>query len=350
MNWKRSSVRFLESQSKGWLMGEAVFLVAVVGVFDYATGYEVAFFPFYSIPILLALWFCGTNEAILVYVLSAVAWWCADRATGHVYSHEWLRTWDTIVRLMFFCLVVMAGSTFRNQRNANRARIALLERSQKLEQEIISISECERQRIGRDLHDSLGQYLAAVGFAADLLKNDLARESHFAAGSAGEIATLIRDAVVRARDLARGLSPVDRDEGGLESALEEFAGSVSRLTGIPCSFKMNGALGLCDNARAVHLFRIAQEAVNNATKHARAKSIVISMEAGNGVLLLRISDDGIGFKPDNSFDRGGMGLNIMRYRARMIEGRFHIQSNSPGGTVVSCEVTGRAFGELTGNS
>jgi CheY-like chemotaxis protein len=93
--------------------------------------------------------------AILLSVLSASAWWWADAASGHFYSQEWLRIWDAFVRLMFFCLVVLAGSAFKQQRDAIRARIELLERSQRLEQEIIRIKENEQQRIGRDLHDGV---------------------------------------------------------------------------------------------------------------------------------------------------------------------------------------------------
>src|SRR5215468_10238757 len=94
----------------------------------------------------------------------------------------------------------------------------------------------EQQRIGRDLHDGVCQYLAAIGFTASMLRQKLEKESSSLAESAGEIVNLLQDAAVRTRDFARGLSPVDRDEGGLESALEELAASTSRLAGISCSF------------------------------------------------------------------------------------------------------------------
>ena len=161
---------------------------------------------------------------------------------------------------MFFCLVMFAGSIFKQQRDSIRARVELLERSEQLEREIIDISEREQQRIGRDLHDGVCQYLAAIGFSAAILSRDLERESSIRAQKAGEIANLLQDALKQTRDLARGLSPVDRDECGLESALNELASSTSRLSGIPCSFICVGQVEIRDNARAVHLFRIAQEA------------------------------------------------------------------------------------------
>ena len=227
---------FLRKQSHASLFIEALALAAAIGFIDYLTGYEVTVFPFYSIPILLMVWFGKKRLAVVISVLSALAWWWADAASGHLYSHEWLRVWDTIVRLMFFCLVMFAGSTFKEQRDASRARIELLERSQQLEQQIISISEREQQRIGRDLHDGVCQFLSAIGFTAAMLKRDLELEAHDRAKIAGEIAKLLQDACTRTRDIARGLSPVDRDEGGLESALDELASSTSRLAGIPCSF------------------------------------------------------------------------------------------------------------------
>ena len=330
---------FIRKQSHASLFIQALALAAFIVFIDYITGYEVTVLPFYAIPILFIVWFGNRDLAVIISVLSALASWWADAASGHLYSHEWVRVWDTIVRLMFFCLVVFAGSAFKQKRDATRARIELLERSQQLEQQIISISEREQQRIGRDLHDGVCQFLSAIGFTAAMLKRDLERESNERAKVAGEIAKLLQDASARTRDLARGLSPVDRDEGGLESALEELASSTSSLAEISCSFLCPEPLQVLDNTLAVHLFRIAQEAVSNAIKHGRAKAVVIALEANDGMVSLRVSDDGIGFDSARSARRG-MGLNIMRYRARTIGGTLEIQPNSPSGTVVVCTLKG----------
>ena len=330
---------FIRKQSHASLFIQALALAAFIVFIDYITGYEVTVLPFYAIPILFIVWFGNRDLAVIISVLSALASWWADAASGHLYSHEWVRVWDTIVRLMFFCLVVFAGSAFKQRRDATRARIELLERSQQLEQQIISISEREQQRIGRDLHDGVCQFLSAIGFTAAMLKRDLERESNARAKVAGEIAKLLQDASARTRDLARGLSPVDRDEGGLESALEELASSTSSLAKISCSFLCPEPMEVLDNTLAVHLFRIAQEAVSNAIKHGHAKAVVIALEANDGMVSLRVSDDGIGFDAARSARRG-MGLNIMRYRARTIGGTLEIQSNAPSGTVVVCTLKG----------
>jgi signal transduction histidine kinase len=337
MSYVEPLANFLRTQSRTWLFIEALALAVIVGIIDYLTGYEVTIWPFYSIPILLMVWYGDMKLAVLISVLSTFAWWFVDKASGHLYSSEWLRVWDGIVRLIFFCVVMFAGWTFGQQRAAIRARLELLEKSQQLEEEIISISEREQQRIGRDLHDGVCQYLAAIGYSASILKQELEREAHILSKTAGEIANLLQNAAVLTRNLARGLSPVDRDEGGLESALEELASSTSRIAGISCSFVCPEPVMVRDNTQAVHLFRIAQEALSNALKHGHAKSAVIALESADEACSLRISDDGIGFVPANG-ERNGMGLSIMRYRARVIAGQLEIQANSPTGTVVVCTI------------
>ncbi len=334
---------FLRRQSRLQLFAEVLALGIVVGVIDYLTGYNVTIYPFYSIPILAMVWFGDMKLAAVISILSTVSWWWADEASGHRYPTEWLRLWEAIMRFMFFSLVMFAGWALKKQRDNIRARLELLERAQQLEQEIITISEREQQRIGRDLHDEVCQYLAAIGFTASMLKQQLENQSHTLAKTAGDIASLLQDAAMRTRDLARGLSPVDRDEGGLESALEELASTTSRLAGISCSVICPETVPITDNIQAIHLFRIAQEALSNALKHGHAKSVVIALEATDGTCSLRVSDDGVGFNTLPG-ERKGMGLSIMRYRARMISGKLEIQQNSPAGTVVVCTIEKGASG------
>jgi signal transduction histidine kinase len=338
-------VSFFRPQSRFWLFVEALGLAFIIAVIDYFTGYEVTIYPFYAIPILLMIWFGDRNFALLISIVSTFAWWWADKASGHVYSSEWLRIWDAVVRLMFFGLVMFAAWNFKQQRDAIRARLELLERSHQLEQEIIRISEHEQQRIGRDLHDGVCQYLAAIGFTTSMLRQRLEKESSAHSEAAGEIVNLLQDAAVRTRDFARGLSPVDRDEGGLESALEELARSTAKLAGVSCSFICPAPVQIRENAFAVHLFRIAQEALSNAIKHGRAKTVIIALEAGDGLCSLRVSDDGLGFDP-SSLERKGMGLSIMRYRARMLGGKLEIQPNFPSGMVVLCTIEDGAQTEM----
>lgn len=327
--------KFFRNQARGWLFFEALLLTTLVAICDYLTGYEVSIFPFYSVPILLVSWFGSIPLAVAMSVLCALTWFWVDVASGHFYSSEWLRIWDAIARFMFFGLVIFASSAIKQQRNAIRTRIELLERSQILEQEIISISEREQRRIGQDLHDGVCQTLSAIGFTASVLEQDLERESHPSAHVAGEIAHFLQDTAKQTHDLARGLCPVDRDEGGLESALEDLAFQISKLAQISCTLVCPDPIEIKDPTLVTHLFRIAQEATHNATKHARAKRVVIALERQEELLSLRISDDGSGFDPIR-FERKGMGLQTMHYRARTIGASLEILQNSPSGTVVTC--------------
>jgi signal transduction histidine kinase len=331
----RKAARFFAGQSRAWLFIEALLMVLVVALVDYYTGYEVAVFPFYSVPILLVVWLCGERAGALICVYAALAWFCTDKASGHHYTWEWLRFWDAVIRMMFYLLVLFAGATLRGQRDAQRNRIELLERSQKLEREIINVSDREQARIGRDLHDGLCQFLAGISFAAGGLRTTLTRDSHPAAQTAGEISTLLRDSIVYARGLARGLSPVDRTDQGLESALTGLSTTTSRLFGIACTFTHTGSTSFLNDFQAIHLFRIAQEAVSNALRHGDAKEVDICLESAPSYISLQISDDGTGFNPDAP-GSSGMGLQIMRYRAGTLGGTFDIRPNLPRGTIVAC--------------
>jgi signal transduction histidine kinase len=212
--------------------------------------------------------------------------------------------------------------------------IKLLEHSQRLEREIVNISETEQRRIGQDLHDGLCQYLAGLTCAASSLRDDLQKlRLNPEANSADELAKLLQEAVVQTRDLARKLVPAHIDRLGLILALELLADSVTRLHGVMCTFAFHGAKPECDRHTAIHLYRIAQEAINNAIRHGGARNIAISLEAADHSMTLSVSDDGGGFSES---DLQGTGLTIMRYRARLLGGELSIGRRNNSGTIISC--------------
>jgi signal transduction histidine kinase len=215
-------------------------------------------------------------------------------------------------------------------------RIALLEHSQRLEREIVSISDAEQRRIGQDLHDGLCQYLAALGCSAASLRDDLKKlHLEVEADSAGELAELLQEAVVQTRDLSRGLVPAHVEQVGLVLALESLAPSVGRLQGVNCTFQFRGLSRKYEDRTARHLYRIAQEAINNAIRHGRARSISISLEATKRATTLQVWDDGVGISA-SAPNGTGMGLSIMRYRARETGGELRIEEPKSGGTLVCC--------------
>jgi signal transduction histidine kinase len=185
------------------------------------------------------------------------------------------------------------------------------------------------------LHDGLCQYYAAVGCAAGSLKHNLEKSGAPTAKSAAEIEELIMKGVGQARSLARGLAPVESDERGLQFALETLAVSTSQLVGIDCRLRCDRPVAIFDNTCANHLYRIAQEAINNARRHGRATEIHLRLETEGEMVTLEIEDNGAGI-PQPLPENGGMGLSIMQYRARMIGGQWSIQPRPEGGTTVAC--------------
>ena len=326
-----------QRQSRPVIVSEMILLVLLVGAGDFVTDYQLSFFMFYGPPIFLTAWFCDKKTALLVGLLSGITWWWADFASGHPYLHNWHEAWEVVMRLAFFIFVAIGSSALRARRDIAEARIALLEHSRRLEKEIVTISERERERIGQDLHDGLCQYLAAIGCAAAALEGDLERlHLRDKAKLAGEVRALLEDAVMQTRNLARGLVPVETSANGLASALEELALSVARLARIDCRFEQAEEVNINDEATVTHLFRIAQEAINNAIKHANARHISVALGARDSAITLDIRDDGVGI--DNSPGSGaGMGLNILQYRARCL-GNLRVQPLAGGGTWVTCTV------------
>ena len=322
-----------------WLVfTESLLLTAAIGLLDYSSGYEVSMFIFYGIPILAVAWWCDRRRAVLLAIISAVIWWLVDALTGHFYRYEWIHAWEPTTRFAFFAFVAFAGSAFKKHHEATQARIDLLERSRQLEREIIEISEHEQQRIGRDLHDGICQYFAAVGCAAASLKTDLSNaEMLEEAALAGELTDLVEGGVVQIRDLARGLVPVHMHEAGLAAALEQLASSVSRLQNVACVFVLDGEVSVQAPDAATHLYRIAQEAIHNAIRHGGAKRIRIElMEAGRTVTLC-VKDNGAGFSK-RKLGSKGMGLKIMQYRARLILGELAVTESENSGTLISCVI------------
>jgi PAS domain S-box-containing protein len=205
----------------------------------------------------------------------------------------------------------------------------------RLEKQILEISDREQRRIGYDLHDGLCQHLAATGYAASLLDEKLSEKSLKESANAREIAELISEAIGQARALSRVLYPVRLQADGLVCALQELVFNTENLWGIACRFEGDESVAIEDVPAATHLYRIAQEAVANAVKHAKARQITVRLTASNSSVTLVVSDDGKGI-PDPSRRGRGMGLHIMQYRARLIGGTVEIHGTPGGGTTLTC--------------
>ena len=207
----------------------------------------------------------------------------------------------------------------------------------KLEAEILNAGEAERQRLGRDLHDSLGQSLTGIGYLAEAVRESLARRDQPEAAELQKLSGLIGQTADQAHALAQGLLLADLKRGGLGSALQELAYRTQELFGVACRYAGPAAVPLADAAAAGQLYRIAQEAAANAAKHSRARTIEIRLENADDGLHLTVRDDGRGLVARKT-RKGGLGLDIMRYRAGLIGAALWIDSTQNRGTTVHCLV------------
>jgi PAS domain S-box-containing protein len=202
----------------------------------------------------------------------------------------------------------------------------------RLEREIIEISDREQRRLGQDLHDSLCQNLTAIAFMTRAVARRLKDHRVIEVGDIEKIADLINDGVTEARTIARGLHPVEMDSAGLSSALRAL---LHRQSNLPYRLDMDEEVSISDPTVALHLFRIAREAVMNANKHARARELVLRMRRFPKHIELSVTDNGIGL-PRQFIKGPGMGFHIMEYRARSIGARLEVAPVKPHGTRVTC--------------
>jgi PAS domain S-box-containing protein len=205
----------------------------------------------------------------------------------------------------------------------------------RMEKAVLEISGQLQRRIGQDLHDGLGQHLTGIAFLGKVLERKLADGATPEAADAKKIVQLVNEAINKTRELARGLLPVVSDADGLMAALKHWAGEVEDLFHISCQFQCPEPVLITDVSVATHLYHIAQEAVNNAVKHAHARHMVLSLTGKDGIGTLSIEDDGVGFC-EASGGHTGLGLHIMRYRASMLGGSLELRRGPSGGTAVSC--------------
>ena len=205
----------------------------------------------------------------------------------------------------------------------------------RIERQVLEISDREQSRIGQDLHDGLGQQLAGIGFLSKSLEQRLTKKKSAEAGDAREIANLVSDAIGQARGMAHGLHPVDMSATGLESALRELAITIQHTFRVECSFTCDRPVLLSDGAVATHLYRIAQEAANNAIKHGNAEHVSIVLNRDGDTIMVSVRDDGVGF-PEVLPEKKGMGLQTMRYCAALIGATLSILKVPSGGTRVEC--------------
>ena len=338
MNRAASGSSFLSVMtpaSKWSVLFVALVLVALIGWFDYATGWELDASTLYALPIALIVFKTDQRLGFAVATLCAVTW-CFAQIESHPYQTSWGFALAVVSVLFYFAVVVVAVAAVKAQWELGRSRIAMLEHTRRLESEIHHANEQEQQRIGRELHDGLCQTLAGIAALSTTLSRALVAKSDAeASAAAAEITALLNGAIGEARDLAHGLGPIGQREGDLPGALEHLALNVQHRFRVSCSVKCDRPFPGLGGEVVGHLQRIAQQALNNAVAHGRVQRIEIFLSGANGQGLLSVRDDGVGI-PEAALQGDGIGLETMAYRARRIGGSLEVQRVAPHGTAVTC--------------
>ena len=204
-----------------------------------------------------------------------------------------------------------------------------------LENDVLKASEEERHRIAQDLHDGLASHLAGVGLLCKMV-GDSVEAPHSA--TVNQIGSLIDEGIQQTRAVARGLYPVEDEPEGLMNSLGQFAAQWRQDLKIDCRFECAEPVLVKDNVMATHLYRIAQEAVNNAVRHAKAEVITIDLTESESRFKLCIRDNGVGLSDTPSKRSNGIGLRTMSYRAGLLQGTLEIGRGQEGGTEVKCVI------------
>ncbi|MBS0300077.1 MAG: histidine kinase [Proteobacteria bacterium] len=209
----------------------------------------------------------------------------------------------------------------------------------RLEQALVSVAEEQAHTIGQELHDNVGQQIAAIGYQARVLEKKISASTignENLTALAASIASQTQTAVIHIKQLAQGLLPFELEANGLIQALQTLATRISTTYNIDCDFSWNNINVINDNSTALNLYRITQEAANNAIRHGKAKHLTISLMSDEKMLCLSICDDGCGFTgiDINHPSTPGMGIKIMQYRAKELGAKLEILARKEGGTEV----------------
>jgi signal transduction histidine kinase len=317
-------------------------VVVLIGVWDSFSGIAASFSIFYLVPVALATGWLGARAGVALALAVTLIPLIGD-SLGHFPHPLPVHTiWNVATALPIFLFVVwLLHSLIALHRKlegkvaaqSDKLRESAADRA-RLELEILDVSERERSAFGRELHDELGQHFVATALAAQTLAEKLGEREGVADAKA--IVGWIEEGIAKTRKLARGLLLARIEPARLAQELEELAIGASRGA-VQCRMLQQGRPVVADASQCAQLFRIAQEAVGNALRHAHARAIRINLAGDDRALCLTVEDDGCGL-PAGRAVAGGMGLRIMEHRARIIGASLSLVSRPGEGTRVICRL------------
>jgi signal transduction histidine kinase/ligand-binding sensor domain-containing protein len=244
------------------------------------------------------------------------------------------RSWFRAAALGIFMTVLFLAllSVVSRQREIHQRR-----KRRELERELLQISEREQRRIGRDLHDGLGQRLTGISYQCEALRGMILRDADGTPQQTDEIGASVREAISETRALAHALYPPEIDQGNLDIAIRRLVETTDRGFEGSCIFQHRWSPDALSRKKALNIYRLTQEALSNAVRHAQATKIEVVSRQDDRTWIVEVSDNGRGFdalKPSSP----GLGLQIMRYRANLIGGRLEVTSRRGKGTKVRCSL------------
>jgi two-component system, NarL family, sensor histidine kinase FusK len=341
----------------------ALLVIVTLRIFGFAelapTRYDAAPMAVFPFVIWGSLRFRQPGASLVTLVCAVMVVWGASQGTGPFMSGD--SFYDVVQWCTFSIVVAVIGLVLAasiaeqqhaqaqlrhsheklEQRVTERTRDLLavnadlhneMTERRNLEIALIRVSEEQRRVIGSELHDGLGQHLTSLSLLCESLRQKLIDRAQPEADAAQRIGELIGEAAAMNRTAARGLYPVALEHGGLIAALEGLAEDTSSLRTMKCAVSVGRHVQVHDPLVAINLYRIAQEAVNNAVKYSQAGLIRIDLTRADGEHRLTLSDDGIGLRAGADT---GMGMYSMRYRANLLGGMLQVSDNFPRGTTVT---------------
>lgn len=231
--------------------------------------------------------------------------------------------------------VSISGASYRNKHGQLAGSVIILRdisEKKRLTKRLLDIGDEVRQTIGQDLHDDLCPHLIGTAGLMRVLSEKLSGGDNNTSELSLNIAQYIEEAITKSRNLARGLCPVHLVSNGLFPALQEMAERAENNSGISCNIAGEEGITINNTIIATHLYYIVTEAVTNAIKHSHCQGVTITATDRDGVLCLRVSDDGEGI--DRRKVSGGMGMQIMHYRASVIGAHLEVLTEPGEGTSV----------------
>ena len=204
-----------------------------------------------------------------------------------------------------------------------------------LKKAIVDVSTAEQEKIGREVHDNLGQRLTGINLLVSDLKRKVSITDSQSSKTLVQIMEEISLAIGETRNICHGLSPTFFPPQKLQEALIALVKMADKAN-IQSKYEFSKVLNVPDNTVAIQIYRIAQEALNNAIKHSKSTHITLQLKKHSDKMMLVIQDDGVGVELEENKTNWGLGLKIMQYRASSINARLFIESTPGSGTTIRC--------------